>query len=135
MVTDGAFSQPSDRQARFHAELETNDVYQFVFAYRGNESYSGFLEGTEWMGNNLLTLALLYKILFYQKMLKQNIGKCVGCFHSAELPYVFGYPLLLDAPDVRRDSKIFVNIFPYNQQDKDYAEFTHDLWTNFAKFG
>ena len=128
-MTDGAFSQPSDRQARFHAELDSdNSVYQFVFAYRGNESYGGLLNGTEWMGE-------IWFNCHYIEFLVITCNVFPGCFHSAELPYIFGYPLLLDAPEVRNDSKIFVDIFPYNQEDKDYAEFMHDLWTNFAKFG
>ena len=58
-----------------------------------------------------------------------------GVFHGAELPYVFGYPLMTVAPEVRADARFLIDIFPYQQADIDYAEFMTDLWANFVKFG
>ena len=50
MITHAGMGMSSDRQARFHAERTPETTFQWVFGYRGNESYSGILEGTEWMG-------------------------------------------------------------------------------------
>ena len=57
-----------------------------------------------------------------------------GTFHSAELPYTFGWPLVGLSEEVRQDSRILVDVIPYNEEDIAYAEFMTDLWANFAKF-
>ena len=57
-----------------------------------------------------------------------------GTFHGAEIPYAFGWPLIGLSEEVRQDTRIFVDIIPYNEEDIAYAEFMADLWTNFAKF-
>ena len=58
----------------------------------------------------------------------------IGVPHSGEIPYFWGWPLLQLAPEVRRDSRILIDIVPWNEVDHEYAEFTMDLITNFAKF-
>ena len=57
-----------------------------------------------------------------------------GVPHSGEIPYVFGWPQLQLAPEVRRDSRIPIDVVPWNEVDYEYADFTMDLFTNFAKF-
>ena len=57
-----------------------------------------------------------------------------GVPHSGEIPYVWGWPLLDLSPEVRGDVKMLFNIVPCNDLDYEYAEFTMDLFTNFAKF-
>ena len=52
-----------------------------------------------------------------------------------ELPYVFGYPFLTLNPDVRNDTGIFFDIFAWNDEDIEYADYTITLWTNFVKYG
>lgn len=51
-----------------------------------------------------------------------------------EIPYVWGWTLLKLAPEVRRDSRILIDIIDWNEEDFEYAEFTMDLFTNFAKY-
>ena len=58
-----------------------------------------------------------------------------GVPHSGEIPYFWGWPLLQLAPEVRNDSKIYYDIVPWNDvEDVEFAEFTIDLITNFAKY-
>ena len=59
----------------------------------------------------------------------------IGVPHSAELPYVFGWANMKLAPQVRLDSRILIDIFDYNEEDFQYADYMMDLWTNFAKYG
>ena len=47
---------------------------------------------------------------------------------------MWGWPLLDLSPEVRGDVKMLFNIVPWNDLDYEYAEFTMDLFTNFAKF-
>lgn len=54
--------------------------------------------------------------------------------HSGELPYVFGWSLLELAPEVQLDSRVTVPWLDWNELDFDYAEYTMDLFTNFAKY-
>ena len=57
-----------------------------------------------------------------------------GVPHSAEIPYVYGWVLLKLAPEVRQDSRILIDIADWNEADFEYADFTMDLFTNFAKY-
>ena len=57
-----------------------------------------------------------------------------GVLHSGEIPYFWGWPLLQLAPEVRQNSRILIDVVPWNDVDHQYAEFTMDLITNFAKF-
>ena len=57
-----------------------------------------------------------------------------GVPHMGEIPYVWGWSLLHLAPQVRIDSRILLDIIDYNSEDIAYAEFTMDLFTNFAKY-
>ena len=52
-----------------------------------------------------------------------------------DLPYVFGYPQLKDNPAVRNDSQMFIDPIDWTVEDAQIADFTMDLWANFAKFG
>ena len=58
-----------------------------------------------------------------------------GVFHAMELPYIFGYPFLKLNPEVRNDTLMFFDVFDWNEEDIEYADFMMTLWTNFAKFG
>ncbi len=54
----------------------------------------------------------------------------------AELPYVWGYPLLQINPEVREDARFFFDIIDWTlEEDIDYAEFIITAWANFAKTG
>ena len=65
----------------------------------------------------------------------QIIRIFLGVPHSGEIPYFWGWSLLPLAPDVRNNSKIYYDIVPWNDhEDVEYAEFTMDLITNFAKY-
>ena len=52
-----------------------------------------------------------------------------------DLPYVFGYPQLKENPAVRNDTRMFIDPIDWTEEDAEIAEFTMDLWVNFAKFG
>ena len=62
------------------------------------------------------------------------ISACAGVPHSGEIPYVWGWPLLQLSEDVRRDIVMLFDIVPWNDLDYEYAEFTMDLFSNFAKY-
>ena len=72
--------------------------------------------------------------MYMSRSLQIIFGLSAGVPHSGELPYFFGWPLLQVSPEVRQNSKILFDIVPWNEVDYEYAEFTMDLITNFAKF-
>ena len=60
----------------------------------------------------------------------------MGVPHNGELPYVWGYPRLLRNPDVRDDSRIYIDIVGWvDPNDIDYTHYFQEMWTNFAKTG
>lgn len=103
MITDAAWGYTTDRMLRIHSER--NPSYMYVFAYRSTNTSDGIWEDTEW----------------------------AGVPHSGEIPYVWGWPLLRLDPEVRRDSRIFIDVVDWTPDDFAYAEFFMDLFTNFAK--
>ena len=67
--------------------------------------------------------------------LKLNIEMFyAGVPHIGDLPYVFGYPLIQNSPDVRRDTKI-VDVINWNDVDIAHANFFMTMLTNFIKTG
>ena len=49
-----------------------------------------------------------------------------GVFHAADLPFVFGQPLIAEPPH---------NAFKYTDEDIEFSKQIIKYWTNFAKYG
>ena len=58
-----------------------------------------------------------------------------GVPHSADVPFVFGNPLLHLNEGVRDNMDFHFARVGYDQFDVDFTEFMQILWTNFAKSG
>ena len=59
-----------------------------------------------------------------------------GVFHAADVPYIFGHPLIGLHPEVEIDSEIEVmSLIPWTDDDYEYSEYWIDLLSNFAKTG
>ncbi len=58
-----------------------------------------------------------------------------GVVHSADVPYVWGYPLLPRFEEVMADSQLYMAEELWKYEDRRFSEFIQILWTNFAKNG
>ena len=62
-----------------------------------------------------------------------------GVPHAVELAYVWGFPFIADNAAVRRDNgNLTLDLgvpLRFSDEDRDFADFTMTLWTNFAKYG
>ena len=74
-------------------------------------------------------------VLLFTQTLIVSMSFPTGVPHDGELPYVWGYPLLKQNKDVRRQSGMLLDIIHWNEEDKDYTNFIQTVWTNFAKTG
>jgi len=58
-----------------------------------------------------------------------------GITHTYEIPYVFGFPNVINNPDVRTDTGMLRDAIAWNENDVIFSDYVMILWTNFAKYG
>ena len=52
-----------------------------------------------------------------------------------EVPYVFGFPKMVNNPNVRTDTGKVIDEIGWTADDVIFTDYVMTLWTNFAKYG